>query len=115
MAVRIAGCCNSAEGAFTATRLYPATKSQAKPADLVLYFSLCRLPTKPPEFRRSRRLRVLSLPRRQSRRTGRHGGSQRVFLFLHRFAVQTVEAAFGVGQAMLCYETVENSDHIRFF
>lgn len=97
MAVRIAGCCDSAEGAFTATRLYPATKSQAKPADLVLYFSLCRLPTKPPEFRRSRRLRVLSLPRRQSRRTGRHGGLQAWFLVFYDLAVQTGKAALGIG------------------
>ena len=115
MAVRIAGCCNSAEGAFTATRLYPATKSQANPADLELYFSLCRLPPKPPDFRLEPVGRVVSPPFRQSRHTGRQVGLQAVLVFLYRFAVQPFEAALGIGQSTLCYETVENSDHIRFF
>lgn len=114
MAVRIAGCCNSAEGAFTATRLYPATKSQANTGQFGAVVLSAQTPPKPPEFRFHLVGRVLSPPLRQSRHTGRHGGSQAVLVFLYRFAVQPFEAALGIGKSTLCYETVENSDHIRF-
>ena len=46
---------------------------------------------------------------------GRQVGLQAAFVFLDRFAVQPFEAALGIGQSALCYEPVENSDHIRFF
>lgn len=103
---------NRDEGGFATPSLYPATKSQDKPVDLGLYFSLYRLPPKPPEFRLEPVGRVLSPPFRQSRHTGRHGGSQAALVFLYRFAVQPFEAALGIGQSTLYYETVENSDHI---
>lgn len=83
-----------------------------KPADLGLYFSLYRLPPKPPDFRLEPVGRVVSPPFRQSRHTGRQVGLQVVLVFLYRFAVQPFEAALGIGQSTLCYETVENSDHI---
>ena len=114
-AVRVAGCCEPRRGSFATPPLIPATKSQANPADLELYFSLCRLPPKPPDFRLEPVGRVVSPPFRQSRHTGRQVGLQAVLVFLYRFAVQPFEAALGIGQSTLCYETVENSDHIRFF
>lgn len=114
MAVRVAGCCDSAEGAFTATRLYPATKSHAKPADLERFLRPCKPCSKPPEFRSKTVCRILPPLSRQSRRTGRHGGSQARFLVFYDLAVQTGKAALGIGQSMFRYHTVENSDHIRF-
>lgn len=114
MAVRIAGCCDSAEGAFTATRLYPATKSQVNAGRFGAVVLSVQTPPKPPKFRFHPVGRVLSPPRCQSRHTRRHGGSQAGFFLLYHFPVQPVEAALGIGQVMLRYHAVEDVDHIRF-
>lgn len=113
-AVRIAGCCDSAERRLQPPAFILQPNRRRKPADLGLYFSLCRLPPKPPEFRLEPVGRVVSPPFRQSRHTGRQVGLQAALVFLYHFTVQPFEAALGIGQSTLCYETVENSDHIRF-
>lgn len=75
-AVRVAGCCEPRRGSFATPPLIPATKSQAKPADLERFLRPCKPCSKPPEFRSKTVYRVLPPPSRQSRRTGRHSGSQ---------------------------------------